>query len=190
MIEIEMANKKALKRFRDRFDKAWKKALLKCLADDLKDINPSQERKEMACQHSNFMVGEYYKIGEDFVILSQEDDYDFVVYSVEHCLDRNNPTVTFKMKDGSIKSRSDLDNYIKLLNGKPPRTLKLEDLNKLWANKHTGKVGRIFISNRGLINFVSGLGVQSVIFGEYRTEEFFDTHAEATQTDLDNLTKG
>lgn len=185
-----MANKKALKRFRDRFDKAWKKALLKCLADDLKDINNSQERKEME-----------YEVNENCnkIFTVKEFDREKVYYnkisglfyrknSKTDCIEEYFPDM---WKEINTPYNDLIKIYFNLAREKtPPRTLKLEDLNKLWANKHTGKVGRIFISNRGLINFVSGLGIQSVIFGEYRTEEFFDTHAEATQTDLDNLTKG
>lgn len=70
----------------------------------------------------------------------------------------------------------------------PPRTLKLEDLNKWWIvkskNKKTiKKINRI--SGDEIIMDYSG---DSIII--FSVQDFFDTHEEATQSDIDNLTKG
>ena len=76
-----------------------------------------------------------------------------------------------------------------------PRTLKLEDLNKLWVNPSIIKsLFKIELMADGLIKVsrtLKSLGYsydcQSL---EYNQKLFFESFREATQEDIDNLTKG
>ena len=68
-----------------------------------------------AIRKDEFEVGEKYKIEKDGLWPTRKDDYDFIVYSKDEHLEIEIPFVMFKFKDGSIRSRSDLINYINVL---------------------------------------------------------------------------
>lgn len=69
-----------------------------------------------------------------------------------------------------------------------PRTLKLEDLNKFWVQKNLKTLYVIRLDNNGRVIAISfGITDRNVI---KTLKEFFEDFREATQADIDNLTKG
>ncbi len=71
----------------------------------------------------------------------------------------------------------------------PPRTLKLEDLKTLWLKKSSGgKILRINTFDKENV-YLTPL-VHMGYHESQSIKSFFDDFREATQTDIDNLTKG
>ena len=65
-------------------------------------------------------------------------------------------------------------------------TLKLEDLNKYWIKKdHTGSIFKI-----EYIDYRSNIIIKTHDYFSYKIDEFLNLFREATQSDIDNLTKG
>lgn len=77
----------------------------------------------------------------------------------------------------------------------PPRKLKLDDLNKLWIHKNqeiclqNNQVYVVRILSNGSVVLISLTpdGQFEII---KKVNDFYDTFREATQEDIDNLTKG
>lgn len=160
--------------------------------NEYRKYNPLQERKEMEEYEldnsdnkdyslKDLEVGKvYYMLDTDFYRLSEQRLLFFKEKKSGKWLETNESYnqlnfSTFKL--AKIKT--------------PPRTLKLEDLNKSWVHKNTNEIiYRIMsIDKRGRIYVmpIDVAGCATCYYENSRT--FFDFFEEATQEDIDNLTK-
>lgn len=137
-----------------------------------KKYNPSPERKEMELK-----LGAVYENREipnmKAILHRQEGIYVFLIIPEA----RNDIQLTVNQFKYMYKEWHE------------PRTLKLEDFNKLWFNaKHNCLDKIISVTLSGKILVIDKTGERCFWFEDYK--EFFESYREATQADIDNLTKG
>lgn len=153
----------------------------------IKYNNPFIERKEM-CYEKDLNYSSWYSVAQ------MEEE---VVYTndIEFYKKKNTGELFALIDNGWCKSSHTYNTVLgmKLYRCKektPARKLKLEDLNKIWLNIERNLIGTIYINSDKIICFVNKRGVESVLFGGYSIDRFFELYREATQDDIDNLTKG
>jgi len=155
--------------------------------------NPSQERKEMEEFTGIFTGKNYYEVSDfqDHCYYKRRSNY--CIYRKNHIdnsieIYANNSWVKAQDKYNDL-TIAYFDAVVRTDEIKPPRTLKLEDLNKAWIKKDNSfTIYKIVGVDKNQSVFVCSRdhGVVTIA----NIELFFIEFREATQTDIDNLTKG